>query len=128
MRDSNENLTPRQHRVVLALLQHGTIREAAHACGVGEATVFRWLKDTMFANAYREARRQAVSQAIASLQQKAVEAVATLQQIVRDESVVPSARLAAARTILDLALKGVELDDLEVRLEELERRVRSRTD
>ncbi len=128
MIENEGKLSARQHRLILAMLQHGTIREAARTCGVGEATVFRWLKDAAFVNAYREARRQAVSQAIAALQQNAAEAVGTLRQIVRDESVVPSTRLAAARTILDLALKGIELDDLEIRLEELERRVLSRMD
>ncbi len=128
MRDDSAKLSVRQHRLILALLQHGTIREAAHACRVSEATVFRWLKNDLFLTSYREARRQAVSQAIAALQQNAVEAVTTLQQIVRDESVVPGARLTAARTILDLALKGIELDDLEVRLEDLERRVISHID
>ena len=34
-----------------------------------------------------------------------------------------SARVSAARTVLELALKGVELEDLAVRVEELELQV-----
>ena len=46
-----------------------------------------------------------------------------LTDISQDVNCPASARVSAARTVLELALKGVELEDLVVRLEELELQV-----
>jgi hypothetical protein len=43
-----------------------------------------------------------------------------LTDISQDVSCPASARVSAARTVLELALKGVELEDLEVLVEQLE--------
>ena len=39
-------LTPKEHNAILALLEHPSIRKAAEAAGIGEATLFRWLLTT----------------------------------------------------------------------------------
>jgi len=49
--------------------------------------------------------------------------VVALTDISQDVSCPGSARVSAARTVLELALKGVELEDLAVRVEELELQV-----
>ena len=46
-----------------------------------------------------------------------------LTDVAQDVSCPASARVSAARTVLELALKGVELEDLAVRVEELELQV-----
>ena len=50
-------------------------------------------------------------------------AVVALTDISQDVSCPASARVSAARIVLELALKGVELEDLAVRVEELESQV-----
>ena len=50
-------------------------------------------------------------------------AVVALTDISKDVNCPASARVSAARTVLEMALKGVELEDLAVRLEDLEKRV-----
>ena len=50
-------------------------------------------------------------------------AVVALTDISQDVSCPASARVSAAKSILELALKGVELEDLAVRVEELESQV-----
>ena len=49
--------------------------------------------------------------------------VAALTDISQDSNCPASARVSAARTVLELALKGVELEDLVVRVGELEQQV-----
>jgi len=49
--------------------------------------------------------------------------VLALTDISQDVNCPASARVSAARTVLELALKGVELEDLAVRVEELELQV-----
>ena len=43
-----DSLGPAQHRAVIALLEHPTVREAAEAAGGHKATVYRWLQEPQF--------------------------------------------------------------------------------
>jgi hypothetical protein len=117
----NGTLSARQEKALLALLTHPTVEQAAHAASVGLRTLWTWLKDPAFAEAYRAARREAVSRALARLQQGVSNAVSTLQAITADETAPTPARVSAAKIILELAVKSVELEDLEARLSTLER-------
>ena len=49
-----------------------------------------------------------------------MDAVKALQAIVSSEDSPPSTRVAAARTILDMAYRAVEVDELSERLHEVE--------
>ena len=55
-------------KIIIALLEHGTIEKAAVALGVCDVTVWRWLKKPEFQQAYRQARREAFSRSLARLQ------------------------------------------------------------
>ena len=81
----------------------------------------RWLKEPDFDAAYRAARRVAFSQAIARLQQASGAAVATLLKIMVDANAPASTRVRAADSVLDHAAKAIEIEDIEVRVTELER-------
>jgi hypothetical protein len=119
---TTDNLTPAQYRAVSSLLTEGSIRKAAEAAGVKERTLYHWLKQPMFADEYRDARREAVKQATARLQQASSAAVTVLCQLMVRDTVNPAVRRAAARDILDLAFRAIELEDLEARLIALEER------
>ena len=116
-------ISRKQDTAIGALLSRPTISAAAESVGIGESTLRRWLKDRDFLTAYRAVRREAVSQAIGHLQGACSVAVLTLTDISQDVNCPASARVSAARTVLELALKGVELEDLAVRVEELESQV-----
>jgi predicted negative regulator of RcsB-dependent stress response len=111
----------RKREIFIAyLLTEPNIREAAKKAGIGENTGWRWLQDPVFKEAYQEARRAAVSQAIAQLQQASTEAVTTLRKVMADQDATPSSRVTAAKTTLEMALKSVELEDLAQRIQKLE--------
>lgn len=82
--------------------------------------MFRFLRDPGFTEAYREARRHSVTAAIARMQSAAAEAVATLEAIMSDAEAPASSRVQAARTVLDMALRACEYEDLEARISALE--------
>ena len=111
-------LSAKQEKTLAALLASPTIADAAAAAGVGVRTVHTWLTDPVFEAAYRTARRDAVQQATARLQQASTDAVSTLVDLL--QSARPAIQLAAARSILELAIKNVELDDFAARLAALE--------
>jgi AcrR family transcriptional regulator len=121
MRDDGASLDPKQERAIASLLSEPTVERAAEKAGVNPATVYRWFKDDPFSIAYREARRHAVQQAIAHLQQTSHAAVSALQDVMSDSDSPASARVTAAKTILELAIRAVELEDLAARVEALER-------
>src|SRR5436309_12844184 len=88
----NGRLTARQEKALLALLTEPSVREAAKASRVGERTLYAWLKEPVFAETYRQARREAVSRALGRLQQVASDAVDTLQSVTTDDEVPAPAR------------------------------------
>src|SRR2546423_15496705 len=112
--------TNRQEKAIIALLNQPTMKEAEEAAGVHEVTLWRWLQQPEFRKSYMEARRLAVQRAIARIQAVTTEAVETLREVMNDQSSKGSERIAAAKAILDYALKGIELEDHEQRLSELE--------
>lgn len=115
-----ENLTERQQQAIIALLSKGTIAGAARSAGVGERTLHTWLGDPTFIEAYRAARRESVRAATAALQRASADAVTTIASIMRDKTAPPAVRLSAARSVLELALQGLELDDVLARLAAVE--------
>ena len=120
MKGLGENLTPKQERAIAALLSEATVASAAEKAGVGEVTLYRWLKQRHFLAAYREARRQVMEKSVAQMQQGSWAASTTLLKLLGSPS--DSVRLRAATEILDQANKGLETLDFEERLRRLEER------
>ena len=123
MKGHGEKLSRNQDRAIAALLVHASMSEAADAAGIGEVTLWRWMQIPEFKEQYRLARREAVSQAVGHLQGACSVAVVALKDIAQDVTCPAGARVSAARTVLELAIKGVELEDLAARVEELELQV-----
>jgi len=113
-------LTRKQEALISALLTAPSLAAAAQTAGIGEVTAWRWLKEPTFQTAYRDARRAVVQQAITQVQQATGEAVETLRTVMQDPEAPASAKVSAAKNILDMAVKAVELEDLEARIAALE--------
>jgi hypothetical protein len=113
-----EKRSRREEAAIAALLACPTLETAAEQAGVAGSTLRGWLRDPEFQRRYREARRQVVEQAITSLQQAAGDAVEALRRNLTCGT--PAAEIAAAKAIIDQAVKGVELVDLAERVEQLE--------
>lgn len=107
-----------KEKVIDALLSTDTIAAAAKKAGVSEATIYRFLRDDTFKNEYRNARRDVVENTVGQIQGATAEAVKTLKKNLTCGN--PSAEIRAAQIILETAYKGVEMIDLQMRLEILE--------
>ena len=81
----------------------------------------RWLQVPEFQDAYRKARRDAYSQAMARIQQASGAAVSTLLKVLVDPNTPASSKVRAADSILDHSAKAIEIEDIEARVSELER-------
>jgi uncharacterized protein with ATP-grasp and redox domains len=111
----------KKEEAVAALLSHRSVEEAARSINLNPNTLLRWLDIPEFRDAYRKARREAVQQAVARLQQATGIASLTMLKLMTDSNVPGAVRLRAAAYVFDYAIKGIEVDDIEARLAELER-------
>ena len=121
MRGHGAKFTRKKEEAVAALLSQRSVEDAARAIGVNANTLLRWLEIPDFREAYRQARREAVHQAVARLQQATGAAGLTILKLMTDPNVPAAVRLRAAECVFDHAIKGIELEDIEARLAELER-------
>ena len=119
MKAAEEKLTPKQERALLALLSRGEIKAAAEEAQVGEVTLWRWLQEPGFQSAYRARRRQIVETAVAQLQSDCTVAVRVLREVAEDGDAPASARVAAAKAILEQSISGIQFTDLQAEVEEI---------
>jgi len=125
MTGHGEKLTRKQEQAIAALMTAPSVTAAAKVAGVGESTLFRWLREPAFTEEYRTARREVVVQATSQLSQASVDAVTMLRGIMADIEAPASSRVTAAKAVLDYTFRGMELDDLAVRVADLEQAVRN---
>lgn len=114
------HLTTNQINGIQAILATDTMEKAAEKAGVTRNTLYRWVKEDLFARELNLARRQLVRYGVMKLQQATRDAVKTLLAICRDKDAPASSRVSAAKEILNNTLKSIELEDIEDRLNALE--------
>lgn len=122
-----QKLSRNKEKAIAALLVSPSIPAAARSIGVGESTLSRWLRLDGFQAAYRDARKQLVSHAVAKVQGVMSAAVDTLRTVMADPEAPASARVSAARAVLELGLRAVESEDFEERIKNLENIVERKT-
>jgi hypothetical protein len=115
------NLKPKQEEAILALLSNRNVEETARAVKLTPRTLYRWLNEPEFDRAYRKARRKAFGQATARLQQASSAAVTVMMKTMLDTSAGASVRLRAADMVYSHAAKAIEIEDVDLRVSELER-------
>jgi hypothetical protein len=110
----------KKEEAIAALLTRPSVEEAARTIGVEPKTLRRWMRVPEFQAAYLLARREAVTQALARMQQGSAAAASVMFKLMMDASAPPAVRLRAAECVFDRAIRGVELEDIEARIAALE--------
>ena len=111
--------------LVTALAGGATVQEAARSAGVSESTVYRRLNDGVFRQRVAEARSEMLSRAVGTLARVSTAAAVTLAQLLKAEA--ESVRLGAARSVLEMAVKFHETEQLEQRIAQLEEQAAAST-
>lgn len=114
-------MTPRKEKALQALLVCRTRAEAAKTAGIGESTLREYMKDAEFMERYKQAFGGMVADATRQAQQTLSPALSTLKEIMEDREEQASARITAARSILEYAMKLCEQTDILDQLRELEK-------
>lgn len=115
-----EKLSRYSEHAISALLTYPTVSAAAQSISVCPKTLCRWMQDPEFSEQFREARREVMRFTTAKLQMAASQAVDELVEVMKNKSTPAGSRVAAARTILEMATRATEQEDLEVRVAHLE--------
>jgi hypothetical protein len=116
-----KSLTRGQEKALMGLMQQPTLGLAASQAGVSERTLSRWInQDDSFKSAYLQLRREVVSNAVLQLTKATNTAVNVTIALMTDPETPASVRLGAAKSILELALQTVRIEELEARLAVLE--------
>lgn len=92
-------------KIIAALLQYGTIKEAAEAAGTTSAFIYERMKTADFMALYRGAKNDIIRAAVFSLNKQLGAAVDAVAEIMQDKEVNPATRLQAAQTLLNNASK-----------------------
>ena len=94
--------------IIAALLQHGTIKDAAAAAGTTPRTIYDLMNDREFRAEYMEAKNDIIRKAVFTINEKLSAAIDAVAEIMTDKDNNPAVRLQAAQTILNNAGKFAE--------------------
>lgn len=86
--------------IIAAILQHGTMKEAAAAAGISTRAIYDRMESREFRSLYMAAKDDLIRQAVFSVNRKLSQAVDTIAEIMTDPDNNPAIRLQAAQTIL----------------------------
>ncbi|MGC4192903.1 MAG: hypothetical protein QM589_17295 [Thermomicrobiales bacterium] len=116
----DQTLSGKQRKALEALLHTGEVSHAATAAGVTRDTIYRWMKQPVFAAAVREAEARALDEVSRVLIRLSRVAVGTLAGAMADREAPLGARVRAADITLNRLLQVRELATIEERLAALE--------
>ena len=116
-------MTARQKKALAALLNSSTQDEAAKAAGIATRTIKTYLQDEAFRQEYRSRLTELCENAARKAQRELSRSVDTLTALRDSKNTPPAQRIAAAKTIIDSALRLREQIELEDRITALEKRL-----
>ncbi len=117
MKGSGE-ISTKQQKLLALLLTEATIDKACQKANVAVTTYWRWMRDGTFLAEYRKARRGIAENAVAKLQSITLAAIETLERNLTSGN--PNVEIRCAAIILEQSMRGVEMLEIENRLEYLE--------
>lgn len=113
-----KELTPRQLKTIAALLECDSIEAVARKLKMSKATIYNWLKLDHFKSKLDEERDGLFEQGLSVIKGSVGKAAAKLIELL--DSKDEKSRRLAAKEVIAVALKIVEIRELEERLSKLE--------
>ena len=115
-----ETLTGSQQTAVSLLAQGWRRAEVERELGISRRTLDRWTARPAFREALDQERRGIVREAMSRAKAHMGRMLEVLRRIAEDDAMPPPSRVSAAAKILDVAVKAIEVQDLDERLRALE--------
>jgi hypothetical protein len=117
----NSQISVRQERSILLLIAGLSLDAVAKKLKINPVTLWRWQQQDLYVARYRHLRRIRVEHSIAALQSLTNDAVLCLQRNLTSGS--PPSEVRSALGILNQALLGLDVMEMEGRVSEVERRL-----
>jgi hypothetical protein len=114
-------LTAKQLKAIPVLLAARSVADGCRAAKISRETFYAWRQESDFKGEYERQSRDLVQEAFRSLKLLGNEAVEVLAKLLKSRN--ESIRFRTAVSIIESTTKFIELEDIEKRLEALERRV-----
>ena len=86
--------------IIAAILQHGTIKEAAAAAGISTRAIYDRMENREFRSLYMKAKDDIFRQAVFSVNRKLSQAIDVIAEIMENPDNNPAIRLQAAQIII----------------------------
>lgn len=109
--------------IALCVLTAPTLKVAAEKAGISYKTLTRYRKNPVFQAAYQEAKKERFNMAMQKAQAYTLEALETLREIQNNPMLNESARVSAAKGILELGTQLHSMEAIEAELAELRKAV-----
>ncbi len=121
---SMQSLRPRQIQFVSALLTSSSITEAARRVKVSERTARRWIEENeLIKQALEDTKKDIYQSSVNSLKEAMLGSIDVLKACMSDIDISPVARIKAAEILLKTAIEVHSLQEIEERINSLERLV-----
>lgn len=118
--DADDVFSATELRFLAAVVEGKTIKAAAQGAGIAYTTARRLRRRPDMQEAIREQAREAVQAGTLALGQAARTAARTLKNVAAKGGPGDGPRVSAARAILEIGSKALEIEEIEARLAELE--------
>lgn len=122
----DSELNTRQKKIMTHLLCCRTVKEASQKAGVRLATVFKWLKDPIFKTELDRLREEVISDVVDRLKVHCMKAADVLVNLMESEN--EAIRRGSANDILNHTHTFVEMRELAMRLDAVEKTIKDRSE
>ena len=113
-------------QIVAVLLAQGrSVKHAANEVGVGERTIYHWLKQPEYVSRVERIKNESVSQAISNLSSNM--SLAANQLAMLAQSADEKIALGASKSLLEMALKARAAEETEKKIKDLTDRINALT-
>jgi len=117
--DKQDKLTNRQLLAIPRILSSSSVEEGCKKSGISRTTFYAWLKDDEFKTELKRQRDEIIQDAFDRL--KCAITKATIELIKLMDSSREDIKRLACRDIIEYALKSIEIDDIEQKLDRVEK-------
>jgi transposase len=115
----NNELPANRLKAIMCLLGSDSIELVAKKAGVSRGTIYNWLKDERFKGRLEQERQKLFEEGLNALKAATTKAAQTLIKLLDSKDL--ATRRLASKTIIDFAIKAVEMKELEERVGQLEK-------
>ena len=116
---NGQEINPKQKRAIAYLVAAKDIESGCRAAGISTTTYYDWIKNPVFADAIDTQRNYLITEAMQRLRQGIGAAVDKLLALVNSENEEVARK--ASTSIVEIALKMRESEEIEDRIESIEK-------